>query len=71
MAHDDDLLPLLLRASQARIGLIVETSEPAKLRNRLYPVMRKDPQSFPFSLILPPVPNQVWIVKKDATNGKE
>lgn len=70
MAHDDDLLPLLLRASQARVGIIVETNDAVKLRNRLYPLMRKDPQSFPFSLILPPTPNQVWIVKKDPAHGK-
>ena len=64
------LASLLLRASEAEIGICVATSNPVLLRSKLY-AEQKRLGIPPFALIQPPVGSEsrLWIIKKEAKNG--
>lgn len=69
MTHPD-LAFLLLRASEADVGISVITSNVQLLRNKLY-AERKRLGLLNLTFIQPPVDSEsrLWIIKKDARNG--
>ena len=70
MMPQPDLAFLLLRASEAEIGICVVTNNVQLLRNKLY-AERKRLGLLNLTFIQPPVDSEsrLWIIKKDARNG--
>lgn len=65
-----DLAMLLLRASEAEVGVCVVTNNPQLLKNRLY-AERKRLGMTDLTFAQPPVDgaSRLWIIKKEAKNG--
>jgi len=65
-----DLAFLLLRATEAEVGVSVVTSNPALLRSKLY-AERKRLGLTNLTFVQPPVDSdtRLWIIKKDVKNG--
>lgn len=65
-----DLAFLLLRASEAEVGISIITSDPTRLRAKLY-AERKSLGLLNLSFIQPPVGSEsrIWVIKKDVKNG--
>ncbi len=61
------LMSLLYEAFRAKFGIVVNSNNPEKLRQKLYPLKKSDPDlanlSFPLSPTNPA--EQLWIVKKN------
>jgi hypothetical protein len=64
-------LELWYRALAADVGIAISTNEPRILSNNLYDARRSaaDPELETISVIIQPLPNEVWLVKKEARNG--
>lgn len=61
-----DLLSLLYRAASTPLGIVVETDDVTRLRQQLYPLMKKQTEFGNLSLIPSPInPNELWIVNKE------
>lgn len=60
-----DLTTLLYDALRTRLGTVIETEDPERLRQRLYAV-RKDSEEFaPLSFVISPINGMdLWIVNK-------
>lgn len=65
------LLELLYDAMREEIGLRVETETPIPFRNKLYAIRRaaEDPALACLAFLVPPISNQVWIVKAYAKDS--
>ena len=61
MASEFELLDILYRAEHSPHGLIIDSSNPKQLRERLYAPMRKENLDFHITIIA----GAVWIVKKE------
>lgn len=59
---DDALDLLVLEADQAEFGAAVATDDPKGLRARLYPAMKRTETNF--TLRIPAVENELWLIKK-------
>lgn len=60
------LLDLLYRALASERGIVVETSDPERLRQKLYAERKKDPDLAQLSINISRTQpeNQIWIVKR-------
>ena len=58
---------LLLQALNSEHGIAVKTSEPERLRQKLYKVKKSDVIYIPLSFVLSPTSpkDELWIVKRD------
>lgn len=62
---DTPLEALLYRALTAPHGIAVETNDPERLRQRLYPLRKSQAVFAVLSFVLSPTnPNHLWIVRK-------
>jgi hypothetical protein len=60
-----ELQSLLFQALAEPHGIIVATSDPEKLRQKLYPIRKTDPAFTPLAFILSPLsPQHLWILKQ-------
>jgi len=70
---NEPLEALLYRALTTPLGIVVECHEtdgPQRLRMKLYPLRKAQPEFDPLSFVLSPMnPTQLWIVRKP--NGQE
>jgi hypothetical protein len=69
MSHMEiPLIDLLYRALNSPRGTIIETSDPERLRQKLYAERKKDPVLECLSFVISPShpASQLWIVKKNA-----
>jgi hypothetical protein len=62
------LLELLYEAYRSELGIIVQTNDPERLRQKLYAERKKDPDLACLSFRISPTSpeNQLFIVKKNA-----
>lgn len=64
----------LYRALEARVGIVVETSDPKHLQQKLYAARREsqnpDFQALTFALSRTNPQRELWIVKKALPNGQ-
>ena len=59
------LLQLLYDAINAEYGIAVETNDPERLRQKLYPLRKQDELFTPLAFVLSPFnPQELWILKK-------
>lgn len=60
------LLGLLYEALGAEYGVAVETNDPDRLRQKLYPLRKTDEIFTPLAFVLSPFnPQELWIIKKE------
>lgn len=71
MTDDQSPHELLSAALNSPCGVAVATSDPQRLKQRLYAEIRKDPDFAIISLNTSRTDpaNELWLVRKDATNG--
>jgi hypothetical protein len=68
---DEPLEALLYRAMTSPLGIVVESSDPDRLRQKLYPLRKAQPEFECLAFVLSPMnPTQLWILRKpDAPTG--
>lgn len=66
-------LELLYRAFNSPFGIVVQTDDPERLRTRLYPVRKEDPELECIAIcVSPTAPNsELWLVKKGLPHAPE
>lgn len=71
MTADHELLELLYDAARAEFGLVVRTNDPERLRMKLYPLRKRDPELQILSLRISPTSpsSELWIMKKEQASG--
>ncbi len=63
------LLQLLYDALHSPLGVEVATTDPERLRAKLYPLRKSDDIFLPLAFIISPFNlNNLWIVRKDSTD---
>lgn len=61
----EPLVSLLYRALTTPLGIAVESSDPDRLRQKLYPLRKEDPSFACLSFVLSPMnPSELWILKR-------
>jgi hypothetical protein len=59
------LLSLLYDAVRSPLGIVVETSDPEFLRQKLYPLRKREPEFEPLSFLISPINGvDLWILKR-------
>lgn len=67
-----NLAELLYQAYAARIGVVVETDDPVRLRQKLYTIRRDNPDLHCLAILISPTNGRdLWIAKKEVPNGEE
>lgn len=59
-----NLLEILYSALHSEFGVVVETNNVEGLRQRLYPLRKEHEELHCLSFVVPPEPNQLWVVKR-------
>lgn len=59
--EEEDLCFLLYEAARHPLGAVVQTNAPERLRQKLYPLLKKTGTAFTFSI--PPKAGELWLVK--------
>ena len=65
------LMELLYAALRSQIGVVIETDDAERLRQKLYPLRKDDPDLMVLSFVISPVNGKdLWIIKtKGAADG--
>ena len=58
------MIHLLYLAQEAKIGIVVRTSNRKLLRQRLYKLQKKDPILADLAITFPDTEDELWIMKK-------
>lgn len=62
---DHTLLSLLYEALQSPFGVVVETNDAERLRQKLYPLRKNDPSFTPLAFVISPMNGKdLWILNK-------
>lgn len=60
-----NLLEILYTAYHSEFGVVVETSDPERLRQKLYPLKKENPDFEPLAFVISPLnPGDLWIIKQ-------
>jgi len=60
-----ELVELLYAAYHAEFGVVVETNDPERLRQKLYPLRKENPDFEPLAFVISPLnPADLWIIKQ-------
>lgn len=60
-----NLVELLYAAYHAEFGVVVETNDPERLRQKLYPLRKENPDFEPLAFVISPMnPQDLWIIKQ-------
>ena len=60
-----ELIDILYSAYHADLGVVVETDDPERLRQKLYPLRNDNPDFECLAFIISPLnPQDLWIVKQ-------
>jgi len=61
-----ELLQILYRAARTPVGLVVSTSSPEFLRQKLYPLRKTEPAFANLSFVISPIfpATELWILNK-------
>lgn len=64
--NKQELTSLLTQACLSEVGIVIETNDPNRLRQRLYAVRKQSPEYAHLSFIIPPAAsgNQLYILAK-------
>lgn len=66
-----ELTELLYNALHSRLGTVIETEDPERLRQKLYAIRRGSEDFTPLSFIISPINGKdLWIVNKGNTNAE-
>lgn len=61
----DNHVELLYAAFHSEFGVVVETNDPERLRQKLYPLRKENPDFEPLAFVISPLnPQDLWIVKQ-------
>lgn len=69
-----ELVELMYAAIHSEFGVVIETSDPERLRQKLYPLRKKNPDFDPLAFVISPLnPQDLWIIKqpKETVNAEE
>lgn len=69
-----ELLDLLYAAYHSELGVVVETNDPERLRQKLYPLKKENPDFEPLAFVISPLnPGDLWIIKqpKELVNAQD
>lgn len=60
------LLKILIDALASPYGLVVQSNDPLKLRERLYPLRKEEPEFADLSFVLSPTnpKSELWILRR-------
>lgn len=66
------LIPLLYEAKASDYGLIVQTEDPERLRQRMYALRREHPDLTCISFVISPLNpgSELWLVKNGEDDGE-
>jgi hypothetical protein len=68
---DLELTELLYDALRSPFGTVVESRDPEKLRQRLYPIRKSSPDFLPLAFVISPMnPHDLWILNKGNTDAE-
>lgn len=60
-----ELADLLYQALSSDFGVVVETNDPDRLRQKLYPIRKESSIFLPLAFVISPLnPQDLWIVKQ-------
>jgi hypothetical protein len=60
-----ELAELLYRALGSELGVVVETNDPERLRQRLYALRKEIPEGSQLAFLISPLnPQDLWIIKQ-------
>lgn len=60
-----ELLDILYRAYHSELGIVVETNDPERLRQKLYPMRKDNPDFTCLNFVISPInPADLWIIKQ-------
>jgi hypothetical protein len=60
-----DLMELLYAAYHSEVGVCVETNDAERLRQKLYPLRKENPDFEPLAFVISPLNNiDLWIIKQ-------
>lgn len=60
-----DYLDLLYSALHSELGVVVATNDPERLRQKLYPLKKENPDFEPLAFVISPLnPADLWIIKQ-------
>lgn len=60
-----ELVELLYAAYHSSFGVVVETDDPERLRQKLYPLRKSNPDFEPLAFVISPLnPQDLWIIKQ-------
>jgi hypothetical protein len=60
-----ELIDILYAAYHSERGVVVETNDPERLRQKLYPLRNENPDFEPLAFVISPLnPMDLWIVKQ-------
>ena len=67
---DLTLVNLLWEAVHSPFGIIVETNDAERLRQKLYPLRKDDPSFTPLAFVISPMNGRdLWILKKGGSDA--
>jgi hypothetical protein len=59
------LIELLYAAYHSELGVVVETNDPERLRQKLYPLRKENPDFEPLAFVISPFNSvDLWIIKQ-------
>jgi hypothetical protein len=65
MVSQPPLIQFLYDALSSEFGVVVETDDPERLRQKLYPLRKQDPMFEPLAFVISPLNSRdLWIVRK-------
>lgn len=71
MSSGEPLISLLYEAINTPYGLVVETDDAERLRQKLYPLRKTEPDFAPLAFVISPFNGRdLWIVR-NPTNAEE
>jgi hypothetical protein len=67
-----ELTEILYDALRTPHGVVVETNDPSRLRQKLYAIRREDPDLSPLAFVISPLNgSDLWILNKGTSNAEE
>lgn len=65
------MIEFFYAALNSPLGIIISTDDPDRCRQKLYAARRAaaDPALDGVAVTIPATPNEVWLVKKDSSDG--
>jgi hypothetical protein len=67
----NDFAEILYAAFHSEFGVVVETNDPERLRQKLYPLRKENPDFDCLAFVISPLnPTDLWIIKQGDKNAE-